>query len=178
MAWTTPRTWVAGEDLTAALQNTHVRDNFDETAPAIATVTGRLIVTDGANSITERDPTSDYEGASQTTTSTTYTDLATVGPAVTVTAGGSALVMWSAELENDTAGGASFVGVAVSGATTSAAADDHAMFYRTTTAGYIIGMSYVYLQGLTAGSNTFTLKYRVSAGTGTFRLRRLAVIPF
>ncbi len=27
MAWTTPRTWVAGEVLTAALMNTHVRDN-------------------------------------------------------------------------------------------------------------------------------------------------------
>lgn len=29
MAWTTPRTWVSGETLTAALLNTHVRDNFD-----------------------------------------------------------------------------------------------------------------------------------------------------
>lgn len=28
MAWTNPRTWAAGEDLTAALLNTHVRDNF------------------------------------------------------------------------------------------------------------------------------------------------------
>lgn len=27
MAWTTPRTWVAGETVTAALMNTHVRDN-------------------------------------------------------------------------------------------------------------------------------------------------------
>ena len=28
MAWTAPRTWVAGETLTAALLNTHVRDNL------------------------------------------------------------------------------------------------------------------------------------------------------
>ena len=28
MAWTTPRTWVAGETLTAALFNTHIRDNL------------------------------------------------------------------------------------------------------------------------------------------------------
>ena len=27
MAWTTPRTWTAGETVTAALMNTHVRDN-------------------------------------------------------------------------------------------------------------------------------------------------------
>lgn len=29
MAWTTPRTWVAGEVLTAALLNTHLRDNLN-----------------------------------------------------------------------------------------------------------------------------------------------------
>lgn len=28
MAWTTPRTWVAGEVVTAALLNTHLRDNL------------------------------------------------------------------------------------------------------------------------------------------------------
>lgn len=29
MAWTTPRTWVAGETVTAAIMNSHVRDNFN-----------------------------------------------------------------------------------------------------------------------------------------------------
>lgn len=29
MAWTTPRTWVTGETVTAALMNSHVRDNLD-----------------------------------------------------------------------------------------------------------------------------------------------------
>lgn len=29
MAWTTPRTWVAGEVLTSTLLNTHVRDNLN-----------------------------------------------------------------------------------------------------------------------------------------------------
>lgn len=29
MAWTTPRTWVAGETVTAAIMNTHVRDNLN-----------------------------------------------------------------------------------------------------------------------------------------------------
>jgi hypothetical protein len=28
MAWTAPRTWIAGEVVTASLMNTHVRDNF------------------------------------------------------------------------------------------------------------------------------------------------------
>lgn len=30
MAWTTPRTWVDNEDVTASLMNTHVRDNLNE----------------------------------------------------------------------------------------------------------------------------------------------------
>ena len=29
MSWTAPRTWVAGETVTAALMNTHVRDNLN-----------------------------------------------------------------------------------------------------------------------------------------------------
>lgn len=29
MAWTTPRTWVLGEIITAAIMNTHVRDNLN-----------------------------------------------------------------------------------------------------------------------------------------------------
>lgn len=30
MAWTTPRTWVAGEVVTAAIMNQHVRDNLSD----------------------------------------------------------------------------------------------------------------------------------------------------
>lgn len=33
MAWTSPRTWVTGETVTAALLNTHVRDNLDAIVP-------------------------------------------------------------------------------------------------------------------------------------------------
>ena len=52
MAWTAPRTWVTGETVTAALMNTHVRDNLLETAPAIAQAAGDIIYADGANSLT------------------------------------------------------------------------------------------------------------------------------
>jgi hypothetical protein len=34
MAWTTPRTWVSGETVTAALMNTHVRDNLSALLPS------------------------------------------------------------------------------------------------------------------------------------------------
>ena len=37
MAWTTPRTWVVGEIVTAAIQNTHVRDNLRTLYPDYGT---------------------------------------------------------------------------------------------------------------------------------------------
>jgi hypothetical protein len=39
MAWTSPRTWVAGETVTAALMNTHVRDNMKALGDAWTTFT-------------------------------------------------------------------------------------------------------------------------------------------
>jgi hypothetical protein len=30
MAWTTPRTWVDGENVTAAIMNAHIRDNLSD----------------------------------------------------------------------------------------------------------------------------------------------------
>src|SRR3990167_2936372 len=52
MAWTPPRTWVSGETVTAALMNTHVRDNFNMTAPAVVTTKGDLVAATAANTIT------------------------------------------------------------------------------------------------------------------------------
>lgn len=52
MAWTAPRTWVAAETLTAALLNTHVRDNLLETAPAKVTTAGDITYATAANTIT------------------------------------------------------------------------------------------------------------------------------
>jgi len=38
MAFSTPRTWSAGETVTASLMNAHVRDNLNATAPKMAWV--------------------------------------------------------------------------------------------------------------------------------------------
>lgn len=51
MAWTAPRTWVAGEVLTAALLNTHVRDNLLETGAAKVTTAEDILVATGANAL-------------------------------------------------------------------------------------------------------------------------------
>ncbi len=49
MAWTAPRTWVTAEVVTAALMNTHVRDNLLVTAPAVLTTTGDVLYASAAN---------------------------------------------------------------------------------------------------------------------------------
>lgn len=113
---------------------------------------------------------------SQTTTSTSYADLATTGPAVTVIIGanGLALISIYAGINNS---GANFTGMsfAISGASTQAAADNFSIVYNGT---LVIRESGVFLlTGLTPGSTTFTAKYIVNAGTGTFQDRRIAVIP-
>jgi len=51
MAWTAPRTWVTAEVVTAALMNTHVRDNLLQTAPAIVTTAGDFVYATAANTI-------------------------------------------------------------------------------------------------------------------------------
>lgn len=51
MSWTAPRTWVTGEVVTAALMNTHVRDNMLETAPAKAAAAGDTFYATAANAI-------------------------------------------------------------------------------------------------------------------------------
>lgn len=51
MAWTTPRTWVASETVTAALMNTHIRDNLLETAPAKVTTAGDIVYASAANAL-------------------------------------------------------------------------------------------------------------------------------
>lgn len=51
MAWTAPRTWVAAEVVTAAIMNTHVRDNQLETAVAKVTTAGDTIYATAANTL-------------------------------------------------------------------------------------------------------------------------------
>lgn len=126
--------------------------------------------------------------ALQSTASTSYTDLATVGPSVTVTIGdsGRCLVIVSAHIligDTDLSldGYASF---AVSGATSISAGDANSLITGTG----IISSQYVGeklaasrivpLTGLNAGSHTFTMKYRTSTGTSFFTNRSIAVLPY
>lgn len=117
---------------------------------------------------------------SETTTSTTYADLTTTTDTVTVTIGanGVALVAIYAWFSNSTTVSSVYVSFAISGATTQAAADSMALFMTDPGANVNFGMGSTFLvTGLTAGSTTFKMKYRVNANTGTFQFRRISVVP-
>ena len=112
----------------------------------------------------------------ETTSSTSYTDLATV-QSVTLTTGTKALVLITAKMSNSNAGSSVRLGFAVSGATTISANDDANLFNPGEVAGasFTLSSSF-YLGSLTAGSNTFTLKARVGGNTGNYEDRQLTVI--
>jgi len=151
MSWSTPRTWATSEVVTAANMNTYISDNLS-------------FLTNFSNNTV---------ATSETTTSTTYTDLTTSGPAVTITTGTKVLIGYGAAISNNTASDGAGISFAVSGATTSAAADSATRgLTATITSGTLntdrLGRVDMFT-GLTAGSNTFTLKYRATlGGTATF----------
>lgn len=178
MAWTTPMTAVAGNTLTAADWNTHVRDNLLETSPAKATTAGSLFVGNGANTIVERIPTNAEVSTSETTSTTSYTNLATVGPTVTVATGTKAMVWFNAWMGSDTLNIQSFVSVDVTGSTSIAASDNWAMILDGVAANNFCQFSRCHMfTTLTPGSNTFTMKYKAGAGISTFQRRELIVLP-
>jgi hypothetical protein len=174
MAWTTPHTAVLNETLSAATWNAQVRDNFLMTLPAILSNVSDYPVTTAANTLAARYATRGVVLTSQSTASTSYTDLATPGPSVTITTGTRALVMVQTEAVINAVAlhAASYE---VSGATTVAASDSWAV---TDSDAHNMTRTSCHLhEGLTAGSNTFKMKYRVTGGTGTWRYRIIMVMP-
>lgn len=173
MAWSTPLTAVSNSPLTAAQWNASVRDNLLETAPAKFSSAGQLFVSTGANAGAARNPTAALVSTSETTTSSSYTDLATIGPTVTVTTGTRALVALYASILNS-GNNNTFMSVDLSGATVLAAADAFAIAQFSSAGGRIGSLI---LFNMSPGSTTFTGKYRTAAGTATFADRRMLVIP-
>jgi hypothetical protein len=178
MAWTVPRTASTDEIWASSDWNTYVKNNLSETMPGKVSAALQYCVATGLNAITTRTAGSATVATSQTTTSTSYVDLTTVGPSVTATTGTAALVMWSAQMSNSGANNQCRTSVAVSSATTISANDEWSALVDGVPASDInrFGGFKLYTT-LTAGSNIFTVKYRVSAGTGTFVDRHIIVVP-
>lgn len=182
MAWTTPRTAQTDEVWSSDDFNTYVRDNLLETMPGKASAANQYFCATDLNAIAARTSSSNTVATPETTSSTSYTDLTTAGPAVTVTTGKRALVFYSAGMSESAVGSTQVsISVAVSGSTTIAADDDWRAMMDGVDAGRTnrFGMFHLFTT-LTAGSNTFTMKYKVGSGstTGTFSDRHLIVVPF
>lgn len=115
---------------------------------------------------------------SQGTTSTSFTDLTTSGPAVTVTTGTKALVIVTARATSASSTRHAEMSYAVSGASTVSAVSTFALRAVGGTTPNGNRMSAASIVTLTAGSNTFTSKYRTddSAQTATFQDREIIVV--
>lgn len=187
MAWTAPMTAVANATFTAAEFNTHIRDNLLETEPAKALTLWNYFVTTAANTITTRASVNSRVLTQQSTSSTTYTDLATVGPAVTVTTGTRAIVFIQAGVNTTSTDSSAFFSVAVTGATTIAQSDTWACIMDGTQGNFNFSgnpkdqhnrrMITKMFTTLNAGSNTFTMKYKVGSATAHFHNREIIVLP-
>lgn len=116
----------------------------------------------------------------ETTASTSYADLATVGPSVTITvpASGNVMITIGSSQSNAGASGGNLATVAVSGASTVTAATNEAIgiLFASGAIGLTVEASRSFvLTGLTPGSSTFKMQYKVLGNTGTWARRWLQV---
>lgn len=165
MAWTEPpRTWTTTELVTAAIMNTHVRDQLAYLL--------RTAVIDHDNN------------TAFTFTNTTYLDLdavtgGTAGSAVAVSFtspnAGNVQVTVGGQLANGTLGARTFLGYRISGATTLASDDNDALAFESDPATTNSQSSWVTYPSVNAGSNTYELQGRVTSGTATVARTQIAV---
>lgn len=177
MAWTAPMTAVPNDIFKASDFNTYIRDNLLETAPGLPdSPNGSFYVTTGENSISGSSVSLNRVDASASTASTTYTDLSPSGPSVTLTVNNSVVIGLGARMTNSSSTGQSRMSVEWSNdGVTNSASDNYSLTYTGTP---IFKLGNTFLLATTPGQYTFTAKYRVSAGTGTFQNRTMLVFPF
>lgn len=187
MAWTTPGTAVAGDVLTAAFWNLQVRDNMNSLVEAGTALPSSPVdqqsfyyIADATNGIVwhlryRSASSSSYKWefvggpalsaevtGEQTSTSTSYTDLATAGPSITLPLAGDYLVTIAARMINTVANQSALMSYAIGG-TGAQDADAIVVLSSGSSSGPI---AYSFRErrktGLTAV--TLTMKYKSSAG--------------
>ena len=146
--WTAPRTWSTGDALTAALMNEQLRDNL--------TVL--------------KDPASEMSELTQySTTSTSWTDVDGTNLSFTITTEGGDVIIGFSGTGQAGAGGqtTAYFDVDIDG--TRMGGDDGLIFESgnsATNEEMYHNLSFVLLkEGLSAGSHTFKLQWKVSGGT-------------
>ena len=119
-----------------------------------------------------------YVGTLQSTTSLAFTDLTTVGPTcvVTLATARRVLIFLKAMLrQTTTTPNRVLMSVAGTGATVAAAGDAAAVIHNGS--GQAESYAGIVYLDCAAGTTTFTAKYRVVGGTGSFQDRFMVVIP-
>lgn len=182
MAWTAPKTFTAGSLLPETDLNTYLQNNMKESFAEKATAAHQYAVVSSANTLVARTIKAGTSvTTAQATSSTTFVDLATVGPTITSLATGTrALVIMTCAANNNTIGEEARMSVAVSGATTLAADNNYCVLSCDgPSASHYVQTSLAVVLVLTAGNNTFTAKYRSSTAgsSATFANRNLIVMP-
>jgi hypothetical protein len=172
-------TAIAGSVFTASQFNQFIRDNLSETAPAKATVPGSYFAVSDTNQIAQRTPATATVNVSESTASTSFVDLTTLGPQVTVNTGTSALILITAEITNNTASQAGRIGITISGATSETPDGTTVLRQETNGTSEFNRCTMARLHTtLTPGSNTFRMVYAATSGTAAFNFRNIIVMPF
>lgn len=169
----------AVNDITVANSITAVNPSISATGDD--TNIGLKLVGKGTGKVYNDSPAAatDYVATSETTASNSFTDLATSGPAVTVTVGASGM-LWVAISrfgDSGTVGAKPTMGYGLTGATTLAAANKYAVFHSVAASASQGQFGAMFLHtGLTPGSTTVTAKYKndTSAVTVTFSTRHIS----
>lgn len=192
-AWHTPDTAGASGQLTSAFFNGTVRDDLLLSETGIADLEYihpdtngimKYFVATASKVLTTRNIWSGSYADVGFTSSTSYIASTKNGPSVTAETGTVALCIIGAGLGNTSGGATTFMSVAVTGATTVAESDNWAISIDgidagTTAGDNLLRRSSAHLfTGLTAGNNTFSAKYRCTAGTALYTSREIIVIPF
>ena len=149
--WVTPRTWAAGELVTASIMNAHVRDNLN----ALKTTAG------GYNVLNI--------GADVQTTSTSFVDMDATNLILTfTTAGGDVILFFSGSVNGGAIAQSTFIDIHESVAGTRLGGDDGLLQIVHATALQVIPVTLCYrATGLSAASHAFKMQWKVASGTAT-----------
>jgi hypothetical protein len=122
---------------------------------------------------------SNFVATTESLTSATYTNLTTT-QAITLTTGTKVMVIVGCNMSRSYNSGTTNMSYEISGATTSAASDDYSKYFKIDDQSAIgnvrIQSSYVSFRTVTAGSNTFTAKFKSNGGQADIGNRTIAVI--
>lgn len=147
MTWITPKTWTANELVTAAMLNTHLRDNLNALkAP----------------------PTQHYEcdeSANYTTTSGVFVDVDATNLALTIeTTGGDLLVHFHGTISQTSTVAAVMFDLELDGARV--AGNDGILVVQTNAQATPVSFTYL-ITGLSADEHTIALQWKTTTGSAT-----------